>query len=485
MLTFVKPLIRMETSKGGYQHLLVLTDHFTRYAQAYPTRNMTAKTTAEVLFNNFFIHYGFPARLHSDQGPNFDGKLVHELCQIAGIRKSRTTPYHPSGNGMCARFNRTVLNMLGTLNPEQKSDWKKHVGPLVHAYNCTRHEQTGFSPFLLMFGRKPRLPVDLAFGIERGEKYVSHSKYVDELRTNLKSSYELATRSADKARDTQKDHYDRRIRGATVQCGDRVLVKRLVHEGKHKLANKWEDMIYVVTEQTNPDVPVFVVKPETGNGRTRKLHSNLLLPVGELFASSDTDGEDVREPVFPGRPKPKPTRNPRVTDDKVESETDDDEDGYFIVINSPAAAVTGTPSRAMDDTETDEDPEVTSRISDDPLLGEAGGEEGADDDRTSTAEVDPTRPREDFNPPGGERTASDNAVARSPEQPVPIPRKSDRTRRPPKWQTSETYAMRQTPTQPNWKMRAAYLQELTSGGNLNHMPEHVLDSLLSIITGGT
>lgn len=121
--------------------------------------------------------------------------------------------------------------MLDTLEPDQNADWKKHVGPLVHAYNCTGHEQTGYRRFLLMFGRKPRLPVDLAFGIERGEKqHVNHSKYIDELQTRLKSSYELATRSVDKARDKQKDHCDRRVRGATVQCGDRVLVKKLVDE---------------------------------------------------------------------------------------------------------------------------------------------------------------------------------------------------------------------------------------------------------------
>ncbi|XP_021365940.1 KRAB-A domain-containing protein 2-like [Mizuhopecten yessoensis] len=124
-------------------------------------RNQTARTTADqVLFNNFFVHYGFPLRLHSDQGAHFVKKLIHELCQITGIKKSRTTPYHPMGNGMCERFNHTLLAMLGTLEPEQKSEWKKHVAPLVHVYNCTKNEQTEYSLFLLMFGRQPRLPVE-------------------------------------------------------------------------------------------------------------------------------------------------------------------------------------------------------------------------------------------------------------------------------------------------------------------------------------
>ena len=144
--------LTLEMSKGCFQHLLIITDHFTRYAQAVHCKHMTAKTTAEAFYNNFIVHYGIPQRIHSDQGANFESHLLKELCLILGMDKSRTTSYHPMGNSMWEWFNCTLLDMLGTLSPDQKKDWKKFVGPLVHAYNCTRHDSTGYSPFFLMFG---------------------------------------------------------------------------------------------------------------------------------------------------------------------------------------------------------------------------------------------------------------------------------------------------------------------------------------------
>ena len=155
--------LSLEQAKGGIGNILIVTDHYTKYALAIPTKNQSAKTTAEVFYNHFIIHYGIPNRLHSDQGANFESELIKELCEIMKINKSHTTPYHPQGNAGPERFNRTLLDMLGTLAPEQKNDWKKYVNPLVYAYNCIPHDSTGFSPFELMFGRKPKLPIDITF----------------------------------------------------------------------------------------------------------------------------------------------------------------------------------------------------------------------------------------------------------------------------------------------------------------------------------
>ena len=271
--------LKLEQSKGGIENILVVTDHFTKYAQAYPTRNQSAKTTAKMLFDNFFVHYGFPRRLHSDQGRNFESKLIAELCQMANIKKSRTTPYHPMGNGIVERFNSTLLNMLGTLDPKKKADWKSHVGSLVHAYNCTKHGTTGFSPYYLMFGRHPRIAVDLALGRHESSGPVTSRDYINSLKEGLKKAYDLAESSVKRSQADQKDRYDRRIRGAVLELGDRVLLRNVGLQGTHKTADKWSQDVYVVVEQPNSDIPVYEVKPEIGSGRARILHRNLLLPI--------------------------------------------------------------------------------------------------------------------------------------------------------------------------------------------------------------
>ena len=122
----------LEPGKGLEENVLVITDHFTRYAQAYVTRTQTAQTMAKTLWDKFIVHYGLPKKILTDKGCNFESQLVADLCELMGVQKVRTSPYHLQTNGQCERFNSTLINMLGTLPKEKKSEWKNHVGTLVH-----------------------------------------------------------------------------------------------------------------------------------------------------------------------------------------------------------------------------------------------------------------------------------------------------------------------------------------------------------------
>ena len=289
--------LSLEPSKGNIENVLVITDHFTRYALAYPSKTQTAQATARILWDNFICHYGFPEKFISDQGRNFESDLIKELCKIAGVKKLHTTPYHPQGNGQCERFNSTLCNMLGTLSEEEKSDWKSYLGCMTHAYNCTKHASTTYSPYYLMFGRHPRLPIDVEFGLPKSNSgdNSSKSRYVQKLRRRLNYAFQKATKVANQQTSKYKSSYDKSIKGPQLQEKDLVLVKIVAHKGRHKLQDKWEPEEYVVVEQPIAGTPVYRVQPVTG-GNIRTLHRNLLLPLGvKLEPDYDSDDSILEE----------------------------------------------------------------------------------------------------------------------------------------------------------------------------------------------
>ena len=216
-----------------------------------------------------------------------------DLCELMGIQKIWTNLYHLQTNGQCERFNSTLINMLGTLPKEKKSDWKNHIGVLVHAYNCTQNSTTGFSPYYLMFERQPHLPVDIALGlVPHTIMEPNTSKFVQKLRECARWAERKAEAFQAKEAQRHKCNYNKKDRAVALEVGDMVLVHVTAFKGHHKIQDRWENREYVVEKQPYPNGPVYVVCPRDREGCSWTIHRNYLLPI-----NSNIEQDEMDEPM--------------------------------------------------------------------------------------------------------------------------------------------------------------------------------------------
>ena len=145
------------------RNVMVMQDHFSKYVVAYVVKDQMACTAAETLRNGYFGLFGAPMYLVSDQGKAFTDHLISNLCELYGVQKLRTLPYHAQTNGQVERTNQTIIRMIGKLEQHKKARWSEHLPEMLAAYNGTHSAVTGYSPYFFLYGRKSRMPVDCLF----------------------------------------------------------------------------------------------------------------------------------------------------------------------------------------------------------------------------------------------------------------------------------------------------------------------------------
>nr|XP_043898190.1 uncharacterized protein LOC122779681 [Solea senegalensis] len=249
----------LEPTHNGLENVLVLTDVFSKYTLAIPTRDQRASTVAQVLVTEWFSKFGVPARIHSDQGRNFESALIRQLCGLYNIEKSRTTPYHPAGNGQCESFNRTLHDLLRTLPPSRKRDWHSCLPQILYAYNTTPHQSTGESPFFLMFGREARLPVDFLLGRVQDPVDGTVNDWVREHQTRLHVAFDGVRDRLREAAQRRKENHDQSVRSEPLVVGQSVILKEFGWKGRHKIQDRWNPVVHRVIRAPPGNGAVYTV----------------------------------------------------------------------------------------------------------------------------------------------------------------------------------------------------------------------------------
>ena len=153
------PVTLARRSRARY--ILVISDLFMKYAVTVALQDMTAATVATALIDEWIMKFGPPDVIPTDQDSNFNGELMHDICRVFMIEKTRTTPYHPQGNGQVERINRVIAATLSIFCAEKPQEWDVYLPYITFVNNTTVHRTIGATPYSMIFRREAQYHVDL------------------------------------------------------------------------------------------------------------------------------------------------------------------------------------------------------------------------------------------------------------------------------------------------------------------------------------
>ena len=299
---------KADVVKGGKENILVLTDAFSKYSQAFVTSNQKSLMVAKVLVEKWFSVFGIPGRIHSDQGRSFNNEIVSHLCKMHGVGQSTTTLYNLRGNSQCKWFNRTVFGLMRTLNSEQKLNWPVYLPSLVYAYNATPHSSTGFQPYELMFGCKVSMPCDnwLRLGNYKPESFKPKTIWLNQQLNAMLHANKQALKLIEKSTKHNKDCTGGKE--LTIPIGNHVLL--CDHpEGHNKIKDQYKSDIYVmVGHHKEPNIQLLD-RDNRGSPKVVNRHQLFYLNHSSPPSVADNSQDDDDPAVIPSFLHPKVKNN--------------------------------------------------------------------------------------------------------------------------------------------------------------------------------
>ena len=244
----------MATSTNGNKYALTVIDHCSGWAEVYPLPDKTNQGVWQAISNHFIPTHGVPEIIITDRGMEFNSNDFNQYLSQIGVDHRTTTSFHPNSNGKSERFNRSFKQLLSKLINNNTAAWEAKIPDALLAYRNSVSVTTGFTPFHLLYGRKPRTPFSQLLDPN------NHNTFGPRLH-NLAQTLQIARQHNQASRQANHDRIMRKANAAHLQAGDTVIIKA---DPREALTSRW-DPHYEVTRVNGPVIHVY--QQQTGKTR--------------------------------------------------------------------------------------------------------------------------------------------------------------------------------------------------------------------------
>ena len=148
-----------ETSTSGNKHILTIIDHLMGWPEAFPILDNSADTIVSTFINQYFLVHMCLRCIPSDNDTEFKNTLMDQVLKQLGIERIFSAPYHPQSNGKIEVFHKYLKPTLKKLCEKDPSNWDKYINQVLASYRVTPNIATVETPFFLVNGRDPNLPL--------------------------------------------------------------------------------------------------------------------------------------------------------------------------------------------------------------------------------------------------------------------------------------------------------------------------------------
>jgi len=233
-------------TKNGNRYVFVVIDHASKFVEALACDNEKAETAADFIFSNIICRYGAPVEILSDRGKAFTGKVLTLLSKMCGIEQKFTAGYHPQTNGLTERFNRTLEEMLSKFVNPQLSNWDELLPSALFAYNTSVHSSTGYSPFEMIHGFTPRMPIETSIVLQPPK--AKASEWVKSIHQRAEVLQEAGLVNQERHASNQAKQYNKGKTAKSIKVGDlvRVNMSQKLDPASRKLSRVWKGPFRVI-----------------------------------------------------------------------------------------------------------------------------------------------------------------------------------------------------------------------------------------------